>query len=76
MRHDTDGDFDQLFLICRVYINSFMFRKSHQTSLKARNNPADDTVVHPLPTLFHLLGLTPFKKVITFSLVLYALGNS
>lgn len=63
MRYDTDGgDFDQLCLVCRVYINSSMFHKSHQTSLKARST--DDTVVHPLPTLFHLLGLTPFKKVI------------
>ncbi|KAM3201998.1 DNA repair protein RAD5A [Capsicum annuum] len=56
------GIMDSVLLSVRVYINSFMFRKSHQTSLKARNNPADDTVVHPLPTLFHLLGLTPFKK--------------
>ncbi|PHU03751.1 hypothetical protein BC332_29002 [Capsicum chinense] len=56
------GIMDSVLLSVRVYINSFMFRRSHQTSLKARNNPADDTVVHPLPTLFHLLGLTPFKK--------------
>ncbi|KAF3657066.1 hypothetical protein FXO37_15126, partial [Capsicum annuum] len=43
-------------------MDSVLLSVSHQTSLKARNNPADDTVVHPLPTLFHLLGLTPFKK--------------
>ncbi|XP_009796533.1 DNA repair protein RAD5A isoform X2 [Nicotiana tabacum] len=51
---------DSVLLSVRVYINSSMFHKSHQTSLKARST--DDTVVHPLPTLFHLLGLTPFKK--------------
>ncbi|KAK6776466.1 hypothetical protein RDI58_027467 [Solanum bulbocastanum] len=56
------GIMDSVLLSVRVHINSSMFRKSHQTSLKARSNPADDTVVHPLPTLFHLLGLTPFKK--------------
>jgi hypothetical protein len=41
-----------------------MFRKHHQTSLKAANNAAEESVVHPLPALFRLLGLTPFKKVI------------
>ncbi|KAL3324815.1 hypothetical protein AABB24_038758 [Solanum stoloniferum] len=56
------GIMDSVLLSVRVHINSSMFRKSHQTSLKARSNAADDTVVHPLPTLFHLLGLTPFKK--------------
>lgn len=56
------GIMDSVLLSVRVHINSSMFRKSHQTSLKARSNPADDTVVHPLPTLFHLLGLIPFKK--------------
>ncbi|XP_055833348.1 DNA repair protein RAD5A isoform X1 [Solanum dulcamara] len=56
------GIMDSVLLSVRVHINSSMFRKSHQTSLKARSNPADDTVVHPLPTLFYLLGLTPFKK--------------
>lgn len=48
----------------RVYINSSMFRKHHQTSLKAASNAAEESVVHPLPALFRLLGLTPFKKVI------------
>ncbi|KAJ8568436.1 hypothetical protein K7X08_027969 [Anisodus acutangulus] len=56
------GIMDSVLLSVRVYINSSMFRKSHQISLKARSNLTDDAVVHPLPTLFHLLGLTPFKK--------------
>lgn len=47
-----------------VYINSSMFRKQHQTSLKAASNSAEESVVQPLPTLFHLLGMIPFKKVI------------
>lgn len=49
-----------------MYINSSMFLKQNKTSLKAANNSTDETVVHPLPTLFRLLGLTPFKKVINF----------
>uniref|UniRef100_A0A2N9GMB7 SWI/SNF-related matrix-associated actin-dependent regulator of chromatin subfamily A member 3-like 2 n=1 Tax=Fagus sylvatica TaxID=28930 RepID=A0A2N9GMB7_FAGSY len=44
-----------------VYINSSMFRKHSQTSLKAASN-AEESVVHPLPNLFRLLGLIPFKK--------------
>ena len=47
-----------------VYLNSFMFRKHHQTSLKAASNATEESVVHPLPNLFRLLGLIPSKKVI------------
>ena len=47
-----------------VYLNSSMFRKHHQTSLKAASNAAEESVVHPLPNLFRLLGLIPSKKVI------------
>lgn len=43
-----------------------MFLKQNKTLLKAANNSTEETVVHPLPTLFSLLGLTPFKKVIIF----------
>ena len=46
-----------------VYINSSMFHKYQQTSLKAASNSTEESVVHPLPNLFRLLGLTPFKKV-------------
>ncbi|KAF7152649.1 hypothetical protein RHSIM_Rhsim01G0209100 [Rhododendron simsii] len=53
---------DSIVLSVSVYINSSMFRKNHQTSLKAVTNSTDETVVHPLPTLFHLLALTPYKK--------------
>lgn len=41
-----------------------MFRKHHQTSLKAASDATEGSVIHPLPTLFRLLGLTPFKQVI------------
>lgn len=53
------------FFSLRVYINSSMFRKHHATSLKAGSNSAEDSVslCHPLPNLFRLLGITPFKKV-------------
>ncbi|KAL3530434.1 hypothetical protein ACH5RR_009756 [Cinchona calisaya] len=54
------GIMDSINLFISVYINSSMFQKSHQTSLKAASN--DESITHPLPTLFQLLGLTPFKK--------------
>ncbi|KAG8471530.1 hypothetical protein CXB51_036343 [Gossypium anomalum] len=41
---------------------SSMFHKYQQTSLKAASNCNDESIVHPLPSLFRLLGLTPFKK--------------
>ncbi|KAI8573535.1 hypothetical protein RHMOL_Rhmol01G0285000 [Rhododendron molle] len=56
------GIMDTIVLSVSVYINSSMFRKNHQTSLKAVSNSTDETVVHPLPTLFRLLALTPYKK--------------
>ncbi|XP_058216059.1 DNA repair protein RAD5A [Rhododendron vialii] len=55
------GIMDTIVLSVSVYINSSMFRKNHQTSLKAVTNSTDETV-HPLPTLFRLLALTPYKK--------------
>ncbi|KAK2984529.1 hypothetical protein RJ640_025026 [Escallonia rubra] len=59
---DVLGVMDSILLSVSVYINSSMFRKSHQTLLKAASSTADESVVHPLPTLFKLLGLIPFKK--------------
>ncbi|KDO45613.1 hypothetical protein CISIN_1g003540mg [Citrus sinensis] len=58
------GIMDTIVLSIRVYINSSMFRKHHATSLKAGSNSAEDSVslCHPLPNLFRLLGITPFKK--------------
>lgn len=50
-------------LECSVYINSSLLRKHQQTSLKAASNAAAESVIHPLPSLFRLLGLTSFKKV-------------
>ncbi|XP_027125632.2 DNA repair protein RAD5A-like isoform X1 [Coffea arabica] len=54
------GIMDSIILSVSVYINSSMFQKSHQASLKAASN--DESVIHPLPTLFQLLGLSPFQK--------------
>ncbi|XP_052210529.1 DNA repair protein RAD5A isoform X2 [Diospyros lotus] len=59
---DVLGIMDSIILSVSVYINSTMFRESHKTSLKAAATSTDESVVHPLPTLFRLLGLTPFKK--------------
>lgn len=56
------GIMDTILLSFSVYINSSLFHECHQTSLKAASRATDDSVVHPLPTLFRLLGMTPFKK--------------
>lgn len=53
---------DTMALNVSVYINSSMFRKHHQNSLKTATNSSDEAVVHPLPTLFKLLRIAPFKK--------------
>ncbi|XP_057474411.1 DNA repair protein RAD5A [Actinidia eriantha] len=59
---DILGIMDTIVLSVSVYINSSMFRETRQTSLKAANNSMDESVVHPLPTLFRLLALAPYKK--------------
>ncbi|KAI7729746.1 hypothetical protein M8C21_026125 [Ambrosia artemisiifolia] len=56
------GLMDTINLSVSVYINSSILHKSHQTSLKVPNTSTDETSIHPLPTLFRLLGLVPFKK--------------
>ncbi|KAF5819755.1 putative DNA helicase chromatin remodeling SNF2 family [Helianthus annuus] len=56
------GLMDTINLSVSVYINSSILHKSHQTSLKVPNSSTDETSIHPLPTLFRLLGLVPFKK--------------
>ncbi|PIA54804.1 hypothetical protein AQUCO_00900998v1 [Aquilegia coerulea] len=56
------GIMDTILLSLSVYINRSMFRKRHQTSVKSTRNVTEESVVHPLPTLFKLLGMTPFKK--------------
>lgn len=62
MLHVTVDD-DGSLLLPSVYINSSMFHEQKQASLKAASNVADESVVHPFPNLFRLLGLAPFKKV-------------
>ncbi|PPD69365.1 hypothetical protein GOBAR_DD33755 [Gossypium barbadense] len=59
---DVLGVMDTVLLLLSVYINSSTFHKYQQTSLKAASNCNDESIVHPLPSLFRLLGLTPFKK--------------
>ncbi|XP_007015969.2 PREDICTED: putative SWI/SNF-related matrix-associated actin-dependent regulator of chromatin subfamily A member 3-like 2 isoform X2 [Theobroma cacao] len=59
---DVLGIMDTIVLSLSVYINSSMFHKYQQTSLKAASNSTEESVFHPLPNLFRLLGLTPFKK--------------
>ncbi|GAB4824772.1 DNA repair protein rad5a [Ancistrocladus abbreviatus] len=59
---DNLGIMDTISLSVSVYLNSSMLRKRHQTSLKSANKSTEESVVHPLPTLFKLLGLAPFIK--------------
>ncbi|XP_020230971.1 DNA repair protein RAD5A [Cajanus cajan] len=56
------GIMDSIILSVSVFINSSLFGKHHQVSLKDAANSTDESVFHPLPTLFRLLGLNPFKK--------------
>ncbi|KAG2371472.1 DNA repair protein [Vigna angularis] len=56
------GIMDSIILSVSVFINSSMFAKHHQVSLKDAANSTDESVFHPLPTLFRLLGLNPFKE--------------
>ncbi|KAL2536246.1 actin-dependent regulator of chromatin subfamily A member 3 [Forsythia ovata] len=56
------GIMDTIVLYISVYINSSMFRERHRTSLKTTSNSADESVLHPLPSLLRLLGLVPFEK--------------
>ncbi|RHN75397.1 putative DNA helicase chromatin remodeling SNF2 family [Medicago truncatula] len=56
------GIMDSINLSISVFINRSMFVKHHQVSLKDATNSTDESVFHPLPALFRLLGLSPFKK--------------
>ncbi|XP_019458903.1 PREDICTED: putative SWI/SNF-related matrix-associated actin-dependent regulator of chromatin subfamily A member 3-like 2 isoform X1 [Lupinus angustifolius] len=56
------GIMDTIVLSVSVFINRSLFGKHHQVSLKDATNSTDESVFHPLPTLFRLLGLNPFKK--------------
>ncbi|XP_057457141.1 DNA repair protein RAD5A isoform X2 [Lotus japonicus] len=59
---DVLGIMDTIALSVSVFINRSMFVKRHQVSLKDATSSTDESVFHPLPTLFRLLGLSPFKK--------------
>ncbi|KAK9168442.1 hypothetical protein Syun_000582 [Stephania yunnanensis] len=59
---DVLGIMDTVILSISVYINSSMFRKHVSISLKSPQSFSEESVVHPLPNLLRLLGLTPFKK--------------
>nr|KAJ0221886.1 hypothetical protein LSAT_V11C200072490 [Lactuca sativa] len=56
------GLMDTINLSISVYINSSILHTSHQTSVKVPTTSVDETSIQPLPTLFPLLGLIPFKK--------------
>ncbi|XP_010493369.1 PREDICTED: putative SWI/SNF-related matrix-associated actin-dependent regulator of chromatin subfamily A member 3-like 2 isoform X3 [Camelina sativa] len=59
---ETLSIMDTILLFVSVYINSSMFHKHSATSFKAASNTAEESMFHPLPNLFRLLGLIPFKK--------------
>ncbi|XP_045804293.1 DNA repair protein RAD5A-like isoform X1 [Trifolium pratense] len=56
------GIMDNINLSISVFINRSMFVKHHHVSLKDATSSTDESVFHPLPALFRLLGLSPFKK--------------
>ncbi|KAJ0976783.1 hypothetical protein J5N97_012257 [Dioscorea zingiberensis] len=56
------GIMDTILLSVSVYINSLVLRKQHQTLSRLNCLATEGPTVHPLSTLFRLLGLTPFKK--------------
>ncbi|KAL6634483.1 hypothetical protein ACP70R_027154 [Stipagrostis hirtigluma subsp. patula] len=53
---------DNVLLSVSVYINSSMFCDQKQSSPKVARIAAEDSTFHPLPALFKLIGLAPFKK--------------
>ncbi|KAI4382285.1 hypothetical protein MLD38_008266 [Melastoma candidum] len=56
------GIMSTVVLSMSVYINSSTVRNQRQTLVNLTSGSSDESVVHPLPNLFRLLGLTPFKK--------------
>ncbi|WOL01625.1 hypothetical protein Cni_G10342 [Canna indica] len=56
------GIMDTILLSISVYINNSIIRKHQQKSLRSTNISTEESTVHPLPTLFRLLGLTPSIK--------------
>nr|CAB3446745.1 unnamed protein product [Digitaria exilis] len=53
---------DTVLLSVSVYINISMFRDQKQSSPKAARVAPEDSTFYPLPALFKLIGLAPFKK--------------
>ncbi|KAL5212909.1 hypothetical protein ABZP36_023756 [Zizania latifolia] len=53
---------DTVLLSVSVYINSSMCRGQKQSAPKATRAATEDSTFHPLPALFKLTGLAPFKK--------------
>ncbi|CAO2045986.1 unnamed protein product [Urochloa humidicola] len=53
---------DTVLLSVSVYINSSMFHDQKQSLPKAARVAPEDTTFYPLPALFKLIGLAPFKK--------------
>ncbi|KAJ8750025.1 hypothetical protein K2173_013940 [Erythroxylum novogranatense] len=59
---DVLGIMDTIVLSVSVYLNSTMFNKPQHFSLKAASSTSAETVIHPLPNLFRLIGLPPSQK--------------
>ncbi|XP_078157224.1 DNA/RNA helicase protein isoform X3 [Carex rostrata] len=49
-------------MIASVYINIKMLQPTNQPQYKAGKNASEESTFHPVPSLFRLLGLVPFKK--------------
>ncbi|PUZ75895.1 hypothetical protein GQ55_1G246400 [Panicum hallii var. hallii] len=53
---------DTVLLSVSVYINSSMFHDQKQSTPKAARVAPEESTFYPLPALFKLIGLAPYKK--------------
>jgi hypothetical protein len=71
--------FEFAVVLCSVHINSSVFRDHKLAAPKAARDVTEDSTFHPLPALFKLIGLAPFKKVtclLLLSLVRFILSKN
>ncbi|KAK3154235.1 hypothetical protein QOZ80_2BG0188000 [Eleusine coracana subsp. coracana] len=59
---ETLSIMDTVLLSVSVYINSSIFRDHKLSAPKAARVATEDSTFHPLPALFKLIGLAPYKK--------------
>jgi hypothetical protein len=69
-----------MVMLASVYINIKMLQSTSQSQYKAGKTASDASTFQPVPLLFRLLGLVPFKKVdlvfLTFIIILIYISFS